>query len=180
MIRTCTIRGKILLDTYGNWIKKEDGVLDIGCGNGIIAKTIQEKYNCNIQGTDILDFLSFKIPFKLMKNETTLPYDNQEFDIALLNDILHHTRKQEEVLKEALRVSKKVIIFETKPTLRAKILDHVLNWGHNVNMPIPLTHKTPEQWSKLFQKINIKYEYREAKSSMIYPLSHFCFILTDD
>ena len=172
---SCTIRGKILLDAFGNWINQSDKVLDIGCGNGIIAKIIKEKYQCYIEGTDILNFMIYKIPFKQMENETILPYPDKSFDVAMLNDILHHTRKQKEVLEESLRVAKRVIIFETKPTIIAKILDHVLNWGHSTKMPIPLTHKTHQKWAELFNELAYKYEYREAKSRIFYPLSHFVF-----
>ncbi len=177
MKRTCTIRGKILLDTFGDWLKSDYNVLDIGCGNGTIANIVKEKYGCNIEGTDILDFIEFDIPFKKMENETTLDYDNKSFDISMLNDMLHHTRKQEDILKESLRVSKRVLIFETKPTIKAKILDHVLNWGHNVDMPVPLTHKTPQQWSNLFSKLNVTFKLRESQSNWFYPLSHFAFLL---
>jgi len=79
MKHTCTIRGKILLNAFDDWIKQDDKVLDIGCGNGEMAKIIKGKYHCHIEGTDIMNFLSYKIPFKLMKSPSELQYDEKFF-----------------------------------------------------------------------------------------------------
>ncbi|MBI4894357.1 MAG: methyltransferase domain-containing protein [Candidatus Aenigmarchaeota archaeon] len=172
---TCTVRGKILLDAYKTWIKNNSSVLDVGCGDGSMGKMIGDEFKCEIQGTDIMDFVKGRIPFKIMSSETKLPYRNKEFDFAMLNDMLHHTRKQKEILLEALRVADNVLIFDTRPTFSAKVLDHVLNWQHNVKMPIPLTHRTPEGWKSLFEKMGLKSEYREPEHSFMYPVSHFAF-----
>lgn len=172
---TCTVRGEILLDAYRKWIKGRSSVLDVGCGDGTMGKLIGDEFKCRIEGTDIMDFVKGTIPFKKMSSETKLPYRNKTFDFAMLNDMLHHTRKQKEILGEALRVAHNVLIFETKPTAMAKILDHVLNWQHNMKMPIPLTHKTPEYWSRLFEEMGLKFEYREPRHSFLYPVSHFAF-----
>ena len=172
---TCTVRGKILLESYKDWIGNTDKVLDVGCGNGVIGKMISDKFGCRIEGTDIMNFIESGIAFKMMPNETTLPYEEGSFDIAILNDMLHHTTKQKEVIAEALRVAKKVLIFETKPTYRAKILDHVLNWVHNVKMPIPLTHRTLENWKYIFDQMGINSEHKELSARFYYPLTHFAF-----
>ena len=173
---SCTIRAKILLRAYDGWIDKNQSVLDVGCGNGTMAKIIQNRIGCRIEGTDIMNFLRFDIPFQMMKNDEELPYGDRSFDIVMLNDVLHHTKKAIRILKESIRVGKNVLIFETKPTLISKILDYVLNWAHLYSgMPIPLTHKTLDEWLEVFRDLGLNVEYREFHRAKAYPLTHYSF-----
>lgn len=90
-------------------------VLEIGCGAGIVAATLREKYNMNVTGTDV-DPEQIEIAKKYhQENEslrffeadaTRLPFGDQEFDVVLSLQVLHHIGDWQAVLGEVNRVLK--------------------------------------------------------------------------
>ncbi|MGD1044797.1 MAG: class I SAM-dependent methyltransferase [Bacteroidota bacterium] len=171
-------RSKIVIKAFNGWIHKTDKVLDIGCGNAVVAEELRNYFGCPIVGTDIIDYRERNIDFKMMNYENKLPFGNNEFDISLFVDSLHHCNYQSELLQEASRVSKKILIFEAKPTLLAKILDWGLNQIHNKDMNIPFSMKTLDKWCDYFKELDFDFEYREIKKpSFWYPFINFAFML---
>ncbi|HPL95303.1 MAG TPA: methionine biosynthesis protein MetW [bacterium] len=94
----------------------EGPVLDLGCGDGLFLKLLQNKgfiaegidisskaiEKCQKQGlkAQILDFTS-----------QALLYSDQNFKTVVLLDVLEHTYQPELILQEAARVSSKNIVF---------------------------------------------------------------------
>ena len=54
---TTHYRAKLVAKSYSNYIRPHDRALDIGCGNGIVGFPIAHALQCQITGTDILDYL---------------------------------------------------------------------------------------------------------------------------
>jgi len=171
-------RSKVIVSVYKNWINSSDKVLDIGCGNGIITKELKKHFDCKITGTDIVNYLKVSIPFEIMKNENKIPFEDNTFNIALLNDVLHHTKYQEEMIKEATRVADSVLIFEVSPSLKVKIADYLINKIHNAKMKTPFNFRNLNDWKLLFEKLGIKCKYiRIRKASLTYPFTTYAFYL---
>lgn len=171
---TSSFRYKLIFQCYKNWLKKDQTVLDIGCGNGIISKRLMDDFSIKLLGCDVRNYLILDIPFKKIKGKR-LPFENNEFDVALLNDVLHHIpfKNQEELISEAIRVAKKVLIFEAKPTIKGKIADIVLNKYHYQDLNVPLSFRSINEWKKLFKKMMLKYEITILISPFWYPFSNF-------
>lgn len=177
MKTTINVRSKILIDTYQKWIKAGDSVLDIGVGNGVMAWNIQKGLKCKITGTDVLKYIETPIKFTKMKGLDQLPFKNNEFDIAMLNGVLHHidTANQPKVILEAFRVSKNLLIFDDQPSFRSKWICFVLNKIHEPRMYLPATFRTSKEWKKMFKSLKLEYKFKEAKLPWWYPLPHFGF-----
>ena len=137
---------------------------------------------CKSKSTYIRNDTQFKgIEFKKMQGEFDLDFNDNEFDIGLFNDVLHHIPRDSQIrlIKDALRVCSDVLVFEVKPTLIAKICDCGSNWIHNPKMPIPLTHRTRKDWEKLFNDNHIPFQYYEVmKPFFCYPSNNYLFHLT--
>jgi ubiquinone/menaquinone biosynthesis C-methylase UbiE len=178
---TSVYRSKLIYKAFKNWFNKDQIVLDIGCGTGIVLLELNKlsKFK-KIIGCDIDNYLFVNVPFKKMESINKLPFKNKEYDIAMFNDVLHHTtfKNQEKLLKEAIRVAKTILIFELKPTVIGKICDYVLNKIHNPNMNVPYTFRTRTGWEKLFTDQGIKYKAKNVKSPRWYPFTHVAFKLT--
>jgi ubiquinone/menaquinone biosynthesis C-methylase UbiE len=93
-------------------------VLDVACGKGTNACYIAEKYGCAVIGIDIdpqliaeaqalaqKKGLTGKVSFQVADAEK-LPFTSDEFDVVLFQAVLIMVANQENVLKEARRVTR--------------------------------------------------------------------------
>ena len=103
------IRGRRIAEQLSTLIKKQDKIIDIGCGSGWVSYylngmgykvTLSDVNNCN----------QTNLPIVIYKNE--LPFKDKKFDAALLISVLHHSHEPHHVVEEAKRVAKKVIVLE--------------------------------------------------------------------
>jgi len=176
---TAPYRSKLISKSYRSWVKKGEKVLDIGCGNGISTKEITENLKVNATGCDIEKNTDVNFPFFLIPKNGKLPFKNRAFDSAMLNDVLHHIEKQHQlaVLKEALRVAKKVLIFEVEPTLSGKLFDMLLNKLHYKSLKTPLAFRWKKDWIELFKEMGLKYESKSVKTPFWYPFSNIALTI---
>lgn len=176
---TSPFRSKLITIAYKPWIKKDEKILDIGCGTGITTKVIVENFKVYVTGCDVENYLVFDIPFHKISKKGKLPFKSQSFELAMLNDVLHHVDKfyQADIIKEALRVAKKVLIFEAEPTISAKVFDTLLNKFHYSSLDAPLTFRSSKNWQELFNFMKLKYIIKKVKRPFWYPFSHIAMII---
>lgn len=141
------IRSKRLAKYVLSYIHKGASVLDIGCGSGILAETISS--HASVKLLDVIDWNITNLPLVLFDGRH-IPYQDKEFDIALLVDVLHHAEGEEGLLAEANRVAKKVVVLEevhehNHMNILANINDN-LQWLL-YGMPLGVHHRSKEQWT---------------------------------
>ncbi len=97
------------------YIEKENPqgkILDIGCGNGFLLKTL-EKEGRELYGVDLsqegVDQTSKRVPAaKVTRADShNLPFEDGEFDYTLSTEFLEHVTDPLNVIKEIARVTKK-------------------------------------------------------------------------
>lgn len=164
---------------FGKYLNKSTKVIDIGAGNGYISQYLVGKFKCKMHCSDIIDYMECDIPFTLIKNNK-LPFKENAFDIAIMNDVLHHMppKIQAIMLKEATRIAKKLLIVETDRKVVALILDTVFSRIQCFSMPIPYTHKSSNNWKKLFAEIGLSFKEEKVKKDWYYPLHHLFFAVS--
>src|SRR3989338_3343634 len=169
-------RSKIIINAYSGWISGSSMVLDIGCGNAVVTDELKRHFGCDLTGTDIMDYRKRDIPFELMKSKRKLPFKDKSFDAAMFNDVLHHCEAQEDLLREAARVAKKILIFEMEPTLTARIADFIVNKIHNSKMNAAFEIRRSDEWKGYFKKMKFDFDYRDIKKPFtFYPFVNFSF-----
>ena len=127
-------------------IDKNSKVLDVGCGNGDLIKYLQEKTNANVRG---LEISKSSVQNCLSKGLTVIEgnaendlyqFPKQSFDFVILSQTLQAFLNPEEVLKQLMRVGKKVII--TIPNFGY--------WRIRINLllkgTMPVTKNLPYAW----------------------------------
>lgn len=178
---TSVYRSSLILDAYSGWLKNDQRVLDIGCGTGVVAYEIGRNFNFDkIVGCDIDEYLRRDIKFKKMPSPSELPFKAARFDIAMLNDVLHHTeyKNQRSLLSQAKRVAGSILIFELIPTNIGKACDFLVNKIHNLKMEIPFTYRTIRDWEELYKSVGLIQERRSIKTPVWYPFEHVAWRLS--
>ena len=172
------IRMQMIAECCKGNINSNAKVLDIGAGNGYVSHYIQKKFGCRMHCADILNYLEYDFPFYKISG-SKLPFRNKFFDTAMINDTLHHMdeKTQMAMLKEAARVTKKVLVFDTKRTFVAMLLDRIISKIHNISMPVPCTHKTGRGWKECFSELGLKNKEIKIERKWYYPLEHLCFVV---
>lgn len=91
-------------------------ILDFGAGRGDFAELLALK-GYDVSATDVMDNISNNvtdIDFRLMPEETVIPFDSDEFDTVIVNTVLHHVSEKniKLIFKELCRVGKTILILE--------------------------------------------------------------------
>lgn len=97
-------------------ISASSSVLDLGCGDGaLLARLVRHKsvkaQGIEIDGNAILECVKRGLSvFQDDIDSGLSEYEDKSFDFVILNQSLQQVKKPDTVLKEALRVGRKVII----------------------------------------------------------------------
>lgn len=121
-------------------------VLDMGCGCGDLLALLRKEKKVKGQGIEVNEDAIFKCVekglsvFHLDFDSGLASYPDQSFDYVILNQSLQETIHVELVLKEALRVGKKVVVgFPNFAHLKARVQ---LFFGGRT----PVTNALPHLW----------------------------------
>lgn len=178
------IRAIYLANLISPYVGDSVKVLDVGAGNMFIARELVEKKNVKIIGIDVIDMNLTNLPHKVY-NGSGFQFKDKNFDVCLFIGVLHHTNNQIELLNEAKRVSKRVIIFEDIYTCKLeqswlKLRDVIGNIPEEPSMDFALNFKTDAEWKKIFAELN--FEVKESKKiyNLIRLSRHALYVLDVD
>lgn len=147
-------------DIFGKitpYLNKTDKILDLGCGNCALSKDLLDR-GYTVTPVDVKNISLFKSIKPIVYDGKRLPFKDNLFDTALLITVLHHTPNPPQVLKEAARVCKKLVVMEdvyenSFQKYATFIMDSVGNleiFGH------PHSNKSQKEWQKVFKDLNLK------------------------
>jgi methionine biosynthesis protein MetW len=103
---------RVILET----IKAKSSVLDLGCGEGELLYTLIKEKNVRGQGIEIDDKAIYECVAKGLSVfhgdiDTGLSdYRDKSFDYVILNQSMQQVKRVDSVIKDSLRVGKKVIV----------------------------------------------------------------------
>jgi len=78
-------------------------LLDIGCGDGSIARGLTDRWRCKTLGVDNQPRSDAVVPVQQL-DAARLPFADGQFELVLLSDVLHHSAEALALLREALRM----------------------------------------------------------------------------
>jgi SAM-dependent methyltransferase len=147
-------------------------VLDVGCGDGLLAGLIQkQRPDVEIRGIDIMVREKTHVPVEVFDGNV-IPYPNNSFDVVTFVEVLHHPEDPNILLREAARVTSHYILikdhtdegFLSNSTLR--FMDWIGNAPHGV--VLPYNYWREARWKKAFNDLGM--EILDWKSDLgLYP-----------
>lgn len=134
-------RVRVLVEQIGALLPSGAQMLDVGTGDGQIAKMIGERQTGTaVQGIDIMKRETVHIPVTLFDG-MTIPLDDKSVDVVTFVDVLHHTGDPQRLISEAARVARKAVIIKDHLSenkldhLTLRVMDWVGNAPHGVVLP---------------------------------------------
>jgi ubiquinone/menaquinone biosynthesis C-methylase UbiE len=133
-------------------------VLDVGCGNGWLARLVMEQRPMvQLEGIDVVRQDATAIPVALYDGRT-FPYQDDSFDAVMMIDMLHHTENTLMVLREVCRVSRRYILIKDHRAdgvlarFRLRFMDYVGNYvGHRrFGVQLPYNFLSSAEWKRLY------------------------------
>ena len=135
-------------------------VLDVGCGDGVLACLLLERRpDIEIRGIDVL-----------IRNQTTIqidkfdgqviPYEDGSFDVVMFVNVLHHTEDPTVLLREAARVASKCILIKdhTSDGFLGNATLGFMDWIGNIGLGVPLPYEfwPRRRWMETFDLLGLK------------------------
>jgi SAM-dependent methyltransferase len=157
-----TRRVRVLSDHFSRVIAHGARVLDVGAGDGLLARTLaDQRPDIDISGIDVGIRSATHVPVEPFDGER-IPHADGAFDVVMFVDVLHHTTHPMELLREAVRTSRGFVVikdhfsdgFLATPTLR--LMDHVSNLRHGV--ALPYNYWTRAEWDAAFEALGLRPE----------------------
>lgn len=156
-------------------------VLDVGCGDGLIASLVQQRRpDVRIEGIEILRRPHTHIPVTLFDGKS-IPHASAGFDAVMFVDVLHHTDDARILLREAARVARPGGAIVLKDHLRDGVLagptlrfmDWVGNAHHGVRLPY--NYWSRRQWDAAWRDLGLTVESWDRVPALYPPYAAWAF-----
>lgn len=162
------IRANDLTNTVSPYLNKDELILDIGPASCTVTEALIKR-GLKVIPADIENFSIVDSVLPTLYDGHKLPFKDNQFNTSLILFVLHHTPDPAEILAEAKRVSKRIVVFEdivTSPshkTLTAA-LDSLINLEF---FDQPHTNKRDDEWLSLFSNLGLKVLDSKYQSSTV-------------
>ena len=136
-------RQKRLVELIAPHLHSGNRVLDVGCGFGHLGRALVTRIpGLTVEGIERVRRGGELIPITEYDGRG-MPWNDSTFDAVILADVLHHDLDPDALLREAARVSKRLVI--VKDHLREGFLAHqrisLLDWAANAGYNVPCTYR---------------------------------------
>lgn len=138
-------------------LNSDSSVLDVGCGKGFMLYDLVKLLpGINVAGVDISNYAiensveSIK-PFLKVANATSLPYEDNSFDVVISINTIHNLEEEELIisLNEIERVSKKFSFITVDAYNNELEKERMFQWNLTAK-----TIKSVSDWKEFFIKNN--------------------------
>lgn len=158
-------RAKDLVKRIFPYLNKGDLVLDIGSASCTVAELLI-KQNLKVFPIDIQDYSIVDGLSPIIYDGNRLPFKDDQFDTSLILFVLHHSSDPTKLLLEAMRVSRRILIFEdiimsSTHRILTSAADKLINLEFYNQ---PHSNKPDDEWQSIFRDLGFRLLHREYKN----------------
>lgn len=153
----CLPRARVVVDRIRPYLNDRDLILDLGSGTCNVLELLLDQ-RLRVVPLDIQNLSFVDDVGPVIYDGTRMPFRDDQFEIALVLFVLHHISEPMELLLEARRVSRRMLIIEDVYTTclhryLTSFLDSLLNLEFARH---PHTNKRDSEWQSLFHKLGLR------------------------
>lgn len=145
------------------WLSRQDRLVEIGSGPGSVLVEFR-RAGFQVDALDVADHSYSETLAPTLYDGRVMPYADGAYDTALLLTVLHHVSAPEELLREAARVARRVVIIEDVyegawQRKYTKVADSITNLeflGH------PHSNRSDAEWRETFSRLNLRLLHGEV------------------
>jgi len=150
-----------LVDLLLDVVRPNDRILDVGCGNGTLLDALVRDPRCpksvSPMGVERVARGGEPIPV-IAYDGGRLPFDDASFDVVTVADVLHHEPDEEALLRECLRVARRVVVVKDHaregPLAQSRI--SLMDWAANAPYGVPCLYRyhSLQEWRALCARVH--------------------------
>jgi len=165
----CRFHADYVLDLMEPYLRDSDRILDLGSGNCVVSEILRE-HGYTVTPVDIENLSLVSQTQPLLYDGETLPFEDDAFDVVLLTSVLHHTKQPKDILKEAMRVSRRVLILEDtfSNSLQKYITFSIDSVNNQEFRGHPHSNKTDREWKTLFDELGFRLRDTKYKRWLLF------------
>ncbi len=169
-------RVRVLAEALGALVPPGSHLLDVGTGDGQIAKLIgAQQDDVRVEGIDVMLRPETHIPVTLFDGHT-IPMEDNSVDVVSFVDVLHHTTDPARLIGEAARVARTAVLI--KDHLSENRFDHatlrLMDWVGNAphGVVLPYNYAARSEWEGWFAQAGLQIDVFETRIPLYpFPLS---------
>jgi SAM-dependent methyltransferase len=174
-----TRRVRILARHLADLLPRGARVLDVGCGDGLLAGSILAlRPDLHVEGVEVL--VREGAPIRITPFDgARLPFGDASFDAAIAADVLHHAEDPAALLAEMVRVAPGCVVLKDHtrdgwlagPTLR--LMDRVGN--AHLGIALPYQYWSEARWRRAFEALDCELLHFEQRLGLYPPPASWWF-----
>lgn len=165
-------RVRVLGDALVELLPPNAKVLDVGCGDGLLAYLMRQKRaDIEISGIDVLVRGQTYISVDGFDGNR-IPCQDKSLDVVMFVDVLHHTEEPLSLLREGVRVARKALVVKDHilhgvfAGQALRFMDWVGNARHGVSLPY--NYWTRQQWDDAWAVLGLRVDTWQTNLNL-YP-----------
>lgn len=150
-------RAIVITKRIEQYLNDDGKILDIGAGTCNVFKILVER-GYKVTPMDIKNWSLVEGINPIIYDGNHLPFNRDKFEVTLILFVLHHSLDPENLLGEASRVSKRIIVWEALYTSKTnETITHIFDSLITLNFKEhPHNNKNDKEWRLLFKQLGLK------------------------
>lgn len=168
-------RLRALADAIVPFLRANDRVLDVGCGNGRLGAAVRDHEaapaGLAVEGLERAPRGDEAVAVTAYAGGP-MPFDNKAFDVVTVADVLHHEADDDGLLRECGRVARRLVIVKDHllggPLAQSRI--SLIDWAANAPHGVACLYRyyTVTQWRAKLAAVGLEIEH-ERLGMRLYP-----------